>query len=73
MDDQKNDLIMELISKTAKIECQLDSHKELLEKIDTKLTPIVTTVQHHSTIIKGWSWFIGVIISIFTAKYMGKF
>lgn len=73
MEREISDLIIDLATKTAKIETQLNHHTEMLIKIESSLTPIVEKVHSHSTIIKIWSWMVGVIASFITAKFLGKF
>ncbi len=68
-----NDMMIGLVAKTAKIEAQLDTHKELLEKIEQKLTPMVEKVHNHDVTIKSFGWFLGLIITFFTTKFFGKF
>lgn len=73
MSEQLNEMMIEAISRIARIESHLESQKELLDKIHEKLDPLMVTVQHHGIFIKSMSWFIGIIVSVFTAKIVGKF
>lgn len=76
MEDQSIATLNELIAKTSRIEAHLEAQRDTLDKIELtlkELDPIKSEVHRHSLLIKGFSWFFGIIISIFSAKYFGKF
>jgi len=76
MDLIQEALLNELVAKTARIEANVEHQKEVLKRIENSLVamePIKQEVHRHSLIIKGFSWFIGIIVSLFSAKYIGKF
>jgi uncharacterized protein (DUF342 family) len=72
MENRVNDTIVEIAEKTARIEAHLENHREILTRIEANLVPLTQQVHHHSIIIKGFSWFVGIIVSIFTASLINK-
>lgn len=73
MEDPLHAMIIDLVEKTARIEAKQEAHGETLSKIEIALTPMLHQVHSLDTKVKGFSWLIGIIISFFTAKFLGKF
>lgn len=73
MDEQSVQVLIEIAAKTAKIETQLESQRETLERIEASIAPLKRDVHQHGMVIKAATWFVGIIVSLFTAKYFGKF
>ena len=67
--------VRDLSNKTTRIETHIEYQKEQFDKIEKALTALEATkatVHRHDVQIKGFSWFLGVIASFFTLKFLGK-
>lgn len=65
-----------LSDKTARIETHIEYQRDQLDKIEKALTalePIKTKVENHEVKIKGFSWILGLFVSLISAKVFGKF
>jgi hypothetical protein len=72
---KQEQMLNDIAIKTAKIEVHLENQKETLRKIEESLSAVDTLkkdVNRHGVIIKSFSWFFGIIVSLFTAKMLGK-
>lgn len=68
--------VKELSEKTARIETHIEYQRHQYDEIKRALMALETTkatVHKHDMQIKGFSWFMGIIVSLFTAKFFGKF
>jgi hypothetical protein len=73
--DRQEQMLNDIAIKTAKIEVHLENQKETLRKIEESLSTVDTLkkdVNRHGVIIKAFSWFFGLITSLYIAKIMGK-
>jgi ferritin-like metal-binding protein YciE len=79
MGDQVEEILNKvnvLSDRVARIETHLEyqkEHQERVEKVLQSLEETKTTVHRHDLVIKSSGWFMGLIISFFTAKFFGKF
>lgn len=74
--DEIQRTINEVAVRTARIETHIEYQIDQFERIEKALVSLEATkakVHSHDIQIKGFSWFIGVIISFFTLKFFGKF
>lgn len=65
-----------LADKTARIETHIEYQKEQYERIEKALVALEVTkakVEHHEVKIKGFSWILGLFVSLISAKVFGKF
>lgn len=79
MDEQISEILSEvktLSDRVSRIETHLEYQKEHQARVERTLLVLEETkasVHRHETIIKGFSWLIGIVVSFFTAKFFGRF
>lgn len=77
--DQTKEILSEvrdLVDKTARIETHIEYQKKQNERIEKALISLEGTkekVEKHEVKITGFSWILGLFISLITAKVFGKF
>ncbi len=73
MENQLSEMMIDLLDRTSKIEAKLDTHKEVLDKIEVNLTPVKEQVHRHEMILRSAGWLFGIVTAFFTTKFLGKF
>lgn len=73
--ESQNEFLCELSKKTARIEAQIESQKEILNRIEEALKSfeaIRSQVNRHDLVLKAATWFAGIVVSFFTVNYFKK-
>jgi hypothetical protein len=73
--NQQEAMLNDIAIRTARIETHLESQKETLERIDNSLKalePLKKDVHYHGMVIRGLIWVVGIIVSFFSLKFLGR-